>query len=265
MAWVRIDDQAPRHDKMLKAGPAACWLWVCGIAHAQSQLTDGFISFESLPMIGVAGNVRKLAERLVAVGLFDRDEAGYRVHHYLALNPSRAEVLAKRAADLARKKGKESEQIPSGIQTESTATRARVPSHPIPTHPNQPTTSAVPRPLTFGRIVLHRWQLDALIASLGPHAEQFNLDAWVMGLSAVADERGLVLDRKTLWPWVQAQFREECQRRQLPTADGEAKRAPVGAVRHWTPDDCPHEDRHFSRAECEHATRMAMFRAGRTA
>jgi len=40
---------------------------------------------------------------------------------------------------------------------------------------------------------------------------------------------------------------------------------PVGAARHWTPDDCPHDARHFSRQDCEHATLMEQFRAGRTA
>lgn len=265
MAWVRIDDQTPRHDKMLKAGPAACWLWVCGIAHAQSQLTDGFISLASLPMIGVAGNVQKLADQLVSVGLFDKVEGGYQVHDYLHHNPSRADVLAKRAEDAERKKAGHSKRIPDGIPAESRLPRARVPSHPIPSHPNQPTTSAVPRPKTFGRIALHRWQLDALIASLGPHADAFDLDAWVLGLSAIADARGLVLDRKTLWPWVQAEFREECARRRLPMAEAEAKRAPVGAARHWTPDDCPHDEKHWTRRECDFATDKAAYLASKAA
>lgn len=43
------------------------------------------------------------------------------------------------------------------------------------------------------------------------------------------------------------------------------RRAAVGAVRHWTPDDCQHDTKHFSRAECEHADRLAEFRASRAA
>jgi hypothetical protein len=123
MAWVRLDDQIPRNQKILNAGPAACWLWVCAIAHCQSQLTDGFVSAEVLPMIGVVGapRVRRLAETLIAVGLFDRIDGGYRVHDYLAHNPSRAEVLQKRAADLERKRPKDSGQIPSGIAADSQA------------------------------------------------------------------------------------------------------------------------------------------------
>lgn len=105
MAWVRLDDQAPRNNKMLKAGPAACWLWVCGIAHSQSQLTDGFISLDVLSMIGVSGvsRVKKLAEVLVAVGLFDRVDGGYHVHDYLEFNASAEDVKAEREWDRRRK------------------------------------------------------------------------------------------------------------------------------------------------------------------
>lgn len=134
MAWVRLDDQAPRNEKMLKAGPAACWLWVCGIAHAQSQLTDGFISREALPMIGVKGEGRcvRLADELVKVGLFDKADGGYVVHDYLAHNPSKAQVMAKRAEDSARKQRGDLERNPRGIHTESRSPRAGIPSHPIP-------------------------------------------------------------------------------------------------------------------------------------
>jgi hypothetical protein len=123
MAWVRLDDQIPRNQKILNAGPAACWLWVCAIAHCQSQLTDGFVSSEVLPMIGVTGapRVRRLAETLVSVGLFDKADGGYQVHDYLVHNPSRAEVLQKRSTDLERKKLKDSTQIPSGIAADSRA------------------------------------------------------------------------------------------------------------------------------------------------
>lgn len=82
----------------------------------------------------------------------------------------------------------------------------------------EPRAASPPRPRTFGRIDLHRWQLDSLIAMLGPHAATFDLDAWVLELSQAADRQGLVLTKQTLWPWVQAQLRDECQRRGLPMA-----------------------------------------------
>src|SRR5262245_61239770 len=102
MAWVRVDDQVPRNHKMLKAGPAACWLWLCGLAHAQSQFTDGFISHEALPMIGVQGKARceRLAQTLVSAGLFEVADGGYRIHHYHVHNRD-AQTAKERRDDLA--------------------------------------------------------------------------------------------------------------------------------------------------------------------
>jgi hypothetical protein len=79
-----------------------------------------------------------------------------------------------------------------------------------------------PRPKTFGRITLHRWQLDELITALGPHAAGFALDEWVDGLSAAADQRGLTLHKDDVWPWVQAELKAECQRRGFASATAAA-------------------------------------------
>lgn len=40
---------------------------------------------------------------------------------------------------------------------------------------------------------------------------------------------------------------------------------PVGAVRHWTPDDCPHDEKHWTQVGCEHAMALEEFRASRLA
>lgn len=163
MAWVKLDDQAPRHAKMLKAGPAACWLWVCGIAHCQSQLTDGYVSLDALPMIGIKGTARcrRLADELVDAGLFDKAEDGYMVHGYLDHNPSRAVVLRKRAEDAYRKReGEESTRNPNGIRTESGAPRAGVPSHPIRSHPIPAPTEPIARGAAF--------RTDGVTAGMNP-------------------------------------------------------------------------------------------------
>lgn len=90
-------------------------------------------------MIGVAGvaRCRKLAESLVEAGLFEHVVGGYQVHDYLAMNQSRADVLAKRAADVERKRNAESGRNPSGVPPDSGRT-PEVParaSHPIPSDP----------------------------------------------------------------------------------------------------------------------------------
>lgn len=75
-----------------------------------------------------------------------------------------------------------------------------------------------PRPQKYGRVTLHRWQLDELIDILGPNGVGFELDAWVMSLSQKADEQGLALARDEVWTWVQSELKAECQRRGIKTA-----------------------------------------------
>lgn len=98
MAWVKIDDQAPRNAKLRRAGPSAAWMWVCGIAHCQAQMTGGFIPDISVPDVGVqgTGRSRKLAEVLVTCGLFERVDGGYMVHDYLEHNATREEAIARK-------------------------------------------------------------------------------------------------------------------------------------------------------------------------
>lgn len=90
MSWIRIDDNAPYHPKQLSAGPAACWLWVCGLAYCQRTKTDGHIPTAALALLGV-GNWKKLAGFLVSAGLWHKTDTGYQVHDYLTWNSSREE------------------------------------------------------------------------------------------------------------------------------------------------------------------------------
>lgn len=162
MAWVRVDDQAPRHEKLLKAGPAAAWLWVCGLAHAQSQLTDGVITDAALPFIGVAKGAKDLARRLVSVHLWIRIPGGFRVHDYHDFNFTRAETLARRKAtrehrrraglaSWQQRKAKSEQTGDRGVQHRSEQTadrfvqtrseqmnnrRTKSSLNPIPSHPS---------------------------------------------------------------------------------------------------------------------------------
>lgn len=99
--------------------------------------------------------------------------------------------------------------------------------------PNDRRTVAERR--TSGRIFLHRWQLEALIDALGPHAEGFDLDVWIDGLTAEADAQGVTFPRKEdRWTWIQSALAAEITRRGLPIAGA----VPVGLGR---PKGCRHE------------------------
>jgi hypothetical protein len=104
MAWVRIDDLAPDHPKLLKAGLAATGFWLRALAYCSRQLTDGFVPNEAAELMG-KGQGAKLAQRLVEVGLWDRAEGGYQVHDYHDYQPSREQIRARRERIKARVDG----------------------------------------------------------------------------------------------------------------------------------------------------------------
>lgn len=102
-SWIRLDDKIRHHKKFLTAGPAASWLWVCALSYAQEHLTDGFISDDVLPMLGIRKNFRRLARVLVKVRLFDKANRGYQIHDYLHHNASKVSVISDRKWDQFRK------------------------------------------------------------------------------------------------------------------------------------------------------------------
>lgn len=96
MSYVRVESSVPLHPKFLKAGAAASWLWLCGLAHCQEALTDGFIADEALAFLGVP-KPRPLAAVLVAVQLWHKVDGGWQVHNYLQHNNSAEHIRRVRA------------------------------------------------------------------------------------------------------------------------------------------------------------------------
>lgn len=98
MSWVRIDDQFPDHPKIVRAGPAAAWLYVCGLCYCARYLTDGIVPRGQVRRLADIDDPAAAAAALVGAGLWEETEAGYAVHDYLAYNPDRARVEAIRTA-----------------------------------------------------------------------------------------------------------------------------------------------------------------------
>lgn len=93
MAWVRIESAVARHRKFQQAGPAASWLWLCGLAYCQESLTDGFIPSEALPYLGVKRPLT-LVPDLIRAGLWEPCDKGWHVHDYLDHQKSAATMTA---------------------------------------------------------------------------------------------------------------------------------------------------------------------------
>jgi hypothetical protein len=102
MTWVKLDDQFTDHPKVVAAGPLAAWLYICGLTYAARYLTDGFIPAAQVRRLADLGEPERLAERLVGVELWEREEAGYRIHDYLDFNPSAAQVRKEREDNARR-------------------------------------------------------------------------------------------------------------------------------------------------------------------
>lgn len=108
MSWVRIDDVAPAHPKILAAGAEAAWFWVCGSAWANKQKeSNGFIPEAALPILYPAKSPKKIADKLVACGLWERVDGGYQIHDYNEYQLTREQKLALSAkrADAGRTGG----------------------------------------------------------------------------------------------------------------------------------------------------------------
>ena len=106
MSWVKLDDKFTGHTKVLAAGPEAAWLHIEGLCYCAQQETDGVILDTALVMLTQYSKPKagKLAARLVEVGMWERNGAGYVIHDYLDYNPSRKELEARR--EIKRRAGR---------------------------------------------------------------------------------------------------------------------------------------------------------------
>jgi len=148
MAWLKIDDNAPLHRKMLAAGPAACWLWVCGLAYCQRHKTDGHIPLEALPWLGVL-KPAPMAAVLVRVGLWHADEniGGWLVHDFLDWNASSEERQEKSGLKTERQQRWRDRKRASDTTTEAPvdASTPRL-GDAAPTPPPTPSPQPTPQP-----------------------------------------------------------------------------------------------------------------------
>lgn len=109
MAYIVVEASVRTHWKFLAAGPAASWLWLCGLGYCQDGLTDGFIPKSAIEFLGVK-RAAKLAPKLVAARLWDivPPDTGWQMHDYLDHNKSAEAVrgLMRQRADWGKLGGR---------------------------------------------------------------------------------------------------------------------------------------------------------------
>jgi hypothetical protein len=88
MPWGRCDDTFWRHSKVIALNDlAAVGLHWTAISWCNDQLTDGLVTTQALRRLR---GTPSLAAKLVAAGLWETREEGWRIHDFLHFNRSRA-------------------------------------------------------------------------------------------------------------------------------------------------------------------------------
>lgn len=166
MTWVRIDDGAVHHEKLLAAGPDAVTLWLAGLCYANRHTTDGALARGTLLALYPSETLtpkraKAAAARLVELKLWEETPEGWAIRNYEryqreAMSETRDR---RRTADKDAKREKRSpksasdpppvgalsesdtpptssrsESEPRPVQTVSAPSRARdpVPARPVP-------------------------------------------------------------------------------------------------------------------------------------
>lgn len=105
MGWARFDDRRHENVKLRKAGLEADALDVRGITYAAGHETDGWLDEAIVQYLAGVGHWRNLADTLVDVGRWRRDDeaGGWWIHDYLAFNPAKKDLDKRRKEDRERK------------------------------------------------------------------------------------------------------------------------------------------------------------------
>lgn len=77
--YAKVDCDALTDARIAEAGLAAFGLWVRGLLYAKRHLTDGFVPKGILSILALGESAPKLVDRLVASGLWEVAEGGWRV------------------------------------------------------------------------------------------------------------------------------------------------------------------------------------------
>ena len=196
-------------------------LWVWGLSHCQTHLTDGIIVTDVIPKKAL-----KAAAELVRRRLWEVHDLGWKVHDYLVWNDCRDLVVDRQAKARERKEAWLLKQREERARTRSE--RAKNASGTAwgtdnLTKPNL--TKPIERegregrtpPLQLGlkRFKVWRWMLDQFIDQLGPHADAFDLEGWLLALDK--RDTAVITDG---WAFLQAAFAAEVELRGLAAPIG---------------------------------------------
>jgi hypothetical protein len=151
VTWVRTDDGCPYHPKMLRAGAEACWLWQAGNCYSNAHRLNGKIGKDLLPVLypPLGSKAKRLATKLVAVGLWHDRGDHYEIHDYRQYQEQALKevVEARREYERERKRKQRSAgHVPDRVPDDSspvpdpcpngTSRAPAIPARPVPARPS---------------------------------------------------------------------------------------------------------------------------------
>lgn len=93
--YIRLDDGMPEHPKIAALDARSAWTFVCSIAYANRNLTDGFVPDAVAFRLAdhpQQGEPSQVIDELADAGLWEVAEGGYQIHDYPDYQRSREEV-----------------------------------------------------------------------------------------------------------------------------------------------------------------------------
>lgn len=129
MPWAKIDDGFHAHRKARRAYKqhrGSLGLHLLAMSYCAGQLTDGLVDVEFVESyLPSEKEMTAVTSALVDSGLWTPEGAGWRINDWLDYNPSRGEVLERRARDAERKaagRRTQSNGSPKGVRADTTRT-----------------------------------------------------------------------------------------------------------------------------------------------
>ena len=97
MPWVKLDDAAPDHPKLVNLDDSAWTMWTKGLCYCNHYLTDGVVQPGALSRLTRSKDPEAVAEVLVKAKLWKKGKDGtYVVHDYHQYQPAKEEVESKK-------------------------------------------------------------------------------------------------------------------------------------------------------------------------
>lgn len=135
MTWIKLDDSLPDHDRAVRAGDRAMWLWVTGLCWCSRHLTDGRIPVAIVPRLNGAPDALDLAQVLVDVGLWSKSKKGFVVKNYTTFQRSKEQVVNEREKTADRVKRHREKRAGNGVTNGAETHSERAGSDSDPPNP----------------------------------------------------------------------------------------------------------------------------------